>query len=214
MVEAITLHLGMSNMRQRLEQINIGFLTVKGSVSEDEHQALVQWLVVSRIAILTGFFGDNKGFVETLAMDAAAIGYTPFYQDLWCKNNRSRGWEFLTHPSYFLLFGLYRAMRWPVSTPTLPDDFELGEDIRNDMIPIRHSPGWPHNDEGSTSVPNLGNIKMKEVDWNRWCPHTFQTCLWLGTATPSKKSQEKSKLRSRGKGSKHNRTGTARGSGK
>ena len=214
MVEAIRLHVTMSEKRQRLEQINIGFLTVQGSVSEAENQALVQWLVVSRIAILTGFFGDNKGLVETLAIKAAAIGYTPFYQDLWCQNNRSRGWECLTHPSYFLLFGLYRAMRWPASTPTLPDDFELGEDIRNDMILIRHSPEWPRNDQGSTSVPKLGNIKMKEVDWNKWCPQTFQTCLWLGTATPSKKSQEKSKLRSRGKGSKHNSTGKARGSGK
>jgi hypothetical protein len=203
-VEAITVHFGMSTLRQRLEQINIGFLTVQGGLYEKEKQALVEWLVVSRIAILTGFFGDNKELVERLATDAGAIGFTPFYQNLWCKINRSRGWECLTHPSYFLLFGFYRAMQWPKQCSGLPKGFELGEDIRNEMTAVADIPEWPTNDTGNTNVPNLGNIKMKPIDWKRWCPHTFQTVLWLGTSIPSKRSQGKGKDRSRG---------TARGSG-
>jgi len=213
-VQVVTLHLVMNNMRQRMQQINIGFLNVNGSLCDVEKRALVQWVVADRIAILTGWFGDNDSeLVETLGRDAGAIGRMPFYQGVWWHNNRSRGWECLTCSSYFLLFGLYREMRWPVSCPVVPDDIEVGEDILDDMIPIRDIPEWPDNDEGSVHVPNLGNIKMKEADFSRWCSHTFQTCLWLGTATPSKKSQEKWILRSRGIASKHKRKGKGNGEG-
>ena len=113
----------MSNRRQRMEQINIGILVLRGRLSEDEKQAFVEWLVVDRIAILTGFFGKEAELVATVAKEAGAIGATPFYQCVWCRNNdRSRGWECLTHPSYFLVFGFYRAMRWPIYSPVVPDD--------------------------------------------------------------------------------------------
>ena len=77
--------------------------------------------------------------------------------------------------------------------PTLPRHWQLGTDILNDMVSAYVLPQWERNDEGSVHVPNLGNIKMKRVDWNRWCNHTFQTCLWLGTSIPSKASQNRSR---------------------
>ena len=55
----------MSNIRQRMEQINIGILVLRGApwvsgFSEVEKQALAEWLVVDRIAILTGFIGEDE----------------------------------------------------------------------------------------------------------------------------------------------------------
>ena len=133
---------------------------------------------------------------------------------MWCWNSYRNEWECLAHPSYFLLFGLYKTMKWPTSTPTLPDDWELGEDIRSDMILSERVPEWKRNDLGSTSVPHLGAIKMKPINWEWWSPHTFQTCVWLGTAIPSKASQLR-QLRSRGKGSGDSRgSGSERGSGR
>jgi hypothetical protein len=207
-VEATTLHLTMSTLRQRMEHIEIGFLSCEREVEADDLEGLVDWLAKDPISILAVAAGDNGRLVETLAVATAAIGCSPVCQDLWCWNSRSFGWECLTHPSYFLLFGTYRSMQWPTSTPTLPDDFELGEDIRSDMILSSRAPAWPRNDPGSTAVPHLGSIKMKNVDWMRWCPQTFQTCLWLGTAIPSKKSQSRQLL------SRSKRSGKARGSGK
>ena len=213
-VEATTLHLTMCTQRQRLQQIDIGFLSCHREVSTIETQALIQWLVNGRIAMLAVAADDNRELVETLAVAAAAIGCSPVYQDMWCWNSYRNEWECLAHPSYFLLFGLYKTMQWPTSTPTLPDDWELGEDIRSDMILSERVPEWNRNDLGSTSVPHLGAIKMKPINWDWWSPHTFQTCVWLGTAIPSKTNQLR-QLRSRGKGSGNSRgSGSERGSGR
>ena len=66
-----------------------------------------------------------------------------------------------------------------------------GDRSRGDMIPLDSIPCWRWNDLGSAFVPNHGNAKMKPVDFERWFPHSFQTCVWLGTATPSHNSQQK-----------------------
>ena len=206
-VEATTLSLTMCTQRQRLGQIRIGWLHCNRELSKIETQALIQWLVNGRIAMLAVAARDNRELVETLAVAAAAIGCSPVYQDMRCWNSRRNQWENLVHPSYFLLFGLYRTMQWPTGTPTLPNGWELGDDIRSDMILSERVPQWERNDLGSTSVPHLGAIKMKPIDWSRWLQHTFQTCVWLGTAIPSKSSQSR-QLDRGGKGS-----GKARGSG-
>ena len=76
----------------------------------------------------------------------------------------------------------------------MPDWWVLGGDILKDMISEEDCPLWTYNDEGSAFVPNLGDIKMNFADFAKWCSHTFQTCLWLGTSTPSHKSQENCQL--------------------
>ena len=94
------------------------------------------------------------------------------------------------HPGYFLLYGYFRDITWSKYNDTLGEGLELGKDIEDDMILESKVPQWTKNLEGNAFVPNLGNIKMKPPDWSKWWSHTFQTCLWLGTATPSKKSQQ------------------------
>ena len=192
-----TLTLHMDTSRQRLEDFKIGVLDAGGVLCSPHVAALAEWVVQDRLAALTGFFGNQKHLISRLAEWSGAVLSTPMYQDVSSWDDRSRGWRSLVHPSYFLLFGFYRAIRWPSEPAVLPEDFPLGDDIWHGMIPVERVPWWDLNEEGSVFVPNHGNVKMKPVDWERWCPHTFQTCVWLGTATPSKSSQRK---RGTGKG--------------
>ena len=106
----------------------------------------------------------------------------------------------LTHPSYFIIFGSFRAIRWPSDPTVVPHWISLGTDILTDMEPPNLMPAWPYNEDGSAFVPHLGNVAMKHVDFQRLASHSFMTSIWLGTATPSKKRQEKELNRSRGKG--------------
>ena len=88
----------------------------------------------------------------------------------------------------------------PVEPPALADTVELGDDLWAEMLPLESMPVWDRNDVGSAFLPNLGAIKMMNPAWNKWFDGCFQTCLWLGTAQPSKKSQEKQLDRIRGNG--------------
>ena len=79
------------------------------------------------------------------------------------------------------------------SQPELkPDDFEAH------LVSFREMPSWTQNDKGSALVHNLGTLKMKNVCWDRWCPHVHQTCVWMGTSTPSRKPQLNAKGKAKG----------------
>jgi hypothetical protein len=88
----------------------------------------------------------------------------------------------------------------PEDAAEVSDAVWLGDDIWGDMLPEEDMPRWQHNDFGSAFVRHHGQIKMKQPDWHRWFTGCFQTCIWLGTATPSKASQEKAKGKGKGKG--------------
>ena len=150
---------------------------------------MVSWIVGDRVALVTGYFGNHQHLVSDLAKQAKAIYTRPLFQGV-LDNIRSRGP--VAHPSYFLLFGYHRRISIKDPFPAIPDHWQMGEDILEEMIEIGDIPKWPMNARGSAFVPNLGNIKMKNLDWKRWIPSMFQTCIWLGTATPSYKSQKAS----------------------
>ena len=51
---------------------------------------------------------------------------------------------------------------------------------------------------------------MNPPDWDRWFDGCFQTCVWIGTATPSRSSQNRQAImKGKGKGK-----GTGKGKGK
>ncbi len=204
----------MDNTRQRMPKITIGILHRRGSVDDEDLKALVEWIVKDRVAILTGHFSTSPHMVQALATQAGAIHSTPRYQPVLLYHDRTQVLEVYTHPSYFLLFGRWRRVQWPQYVDVVTEDIVLGKDILDNMIPESQISTWANNDAGSAFVPNHGNIKMKAVDFTRWCSHCFQTCLWLGTSTPSKKSQDKYKNRSRGKGSKGSGKDKDKGKGK
>ena len=49
-------------------------------LSSHDAEALVEWLVMDRVAIVTGRFGKSPNFVRALAMGAYTTSYTPLYQ--------------------------------------------------------------------------------------------------------------------------------------
>ena len=187
------MELTMHTTRQRMANITIGVLAIVGEVDERDRRILEQWIRTSKIAILLGSFGKNNSeFVKALAVNTDAIGNGACCQEVSIrkKTYRSRGEkveQVYAHPTYILLYGYSKQKLWHASAAV--DDFALGQDIQDELIPIQEAPCWPENRHGSTSVPHLGTIKMKKADLEKWVAGSFQTCLWLGTATPSKKSQ-------------------------
>jgi len=193
-----TLKLNMDQSRQRMSEVSVGIIDVRSTIDKDDTDALVSWVILERIDMLTGFFGNHvvAEFVADLATRTKAISWTPMYQAI-----RSRGAQHSwAHPSFFLFFGFYRAITVPEDVTEVSDTLNLGVDIWEDMLRLKDMPEWQRNDQGSAFVQNLGHVKMKPPDWKRWFDGCFQTCLWLGTATPSRKSQEKGKGKGKCKG--------------
>jgi hypothetical protein len=201
-----TLSLHMDQTRQRLDEIRIGIVDMRyGFVSEmlfwAKVDAMVEWISSDRVAVLTGHFGHSDAFVKEVAMKANAISSEPLAQWLNVFLEYKQEWRTLTFPNYFLCFGYYRTIRQTHEhSAVLPHGWKFGEDLWYETRPTL--PTWPRNDKGSPFVPNHGAIKMKHVNFDRWVEDVFQTCLWMGTSTPSKSSQEKQRCRSRGSSSK------------
>jgi hypothetical protein len=111
----------------------------------------------------------------------------------------------MVHPSWWLIYGFYKEISVPIETPE--PAVWLGYDILDDMVPEIDVPIWPNNDYGSASVANVGHIKMKPQNMERWFDNCFQTCLWLGCSTPSYSVQAKiekvRKAKSQGSGNSH-----------
>ena len=159
--------------------------------------------MTDRLALITGWFGmDNSEMVQQLARSSGASWERPLYQEVEYAADRSRGQSSLTLPSYFIIFGSYRAIRWPNLPSTVPIRFEVGWDILDEMVPCSFMPSWAYTTEASPFVPHLGKVQMKHVNFERVAAHSFQISLWFGTSTPSKSSQAKCSFRSRGKDSK------------
>ena len=75
-----TLRLFMDNTRQRMPEVAVGILHVRGTTDYSDVEALAEWIVQDRIAMLTGFFGNAKDFVQDLAREAGAIHSMPSLQ--------------------------------------------------------------------------------------------------------------------------------------
>ncbi len=213
-----SLHLTLNDTRQAKKEMTLGIIDVKDVLSAADVDAVVSWVVMDRIAILTGHFGTDKWMIERIAKEANAIHDEVLAQ--WITfPSRSRGKASWTHPTYFMCFGFHREVRMP-EPQELPPDWEIGSDLYREMIECGDVPEWTANDMGSAYVPQLGLIKMKQINFERWCPFVLQTCLWVGTSTPSLKCQAAQIARSGGKSGQHkghhkgqgNESGQGRGS--
>jgi hypothetical protein len=191
-----TLHLTLNDKRQNMKDMTVGVVHVQGAMSEGNIPELVEWIVTSRMAILTGYFGNNQKQWSQIAHDAYAILDEPFVQ--WMKvpvdqitHNGYAGrpafhldkeeMATVAHPSPFMFFGYYNTAVAAAATP-IPEDWVLGRDLFQELIGPLDMPAWEHNDDGSTEAQFLGKIKMKAIDFGRWCPGVIQTCVWIGTS--------------------------------
>ncbi len=191
-----TLYVSMSQSRQRMAGVSVGIVDMRTMVLQSHPDVLVPWVVRDRIALLTGFFGvgdKTKAFVSELAVRTGAISWTPMYQAL-----KFRG-KYLVHPSFWLFFGYYRRIAVPENVTAVADTLCLGLDLWEEFIRLEDMPYRKRNDVGSGFLQNVGSIRMKPIDWNRWFNGCFQTCIWLGTSTPSRSSQAKARAKAKGK---------------
>ena len=190
-----TLTVDMDETRQRIPRVKVGLLELWREPTEADLQALTAWVVMDRIDMLTGYFASFGAAVSKLAEATRAISWTPMYQAVKFDG---RTW---VHPSFWLFFGYYRRIAVPDKIPSKWPGLEFGRCIMRGVVEMKDVPTWPRNDIGSAFLQNVGTIKMKTVDWNRWFDGCFQTCVWLGTSTPSKASQAKwERAASQGKG--------------
>ena len=68
-----TLRLDKDLKRQRMDNISIGILDARLGASPFEIEAIQEWILTERIAILTGHFGSNRRMAEDIAIGARAI---------------------------------------------------------------------------------------------------------------------------------------------
>jgi hypothetical protein len=214
-----TVSIVLSRSRQRLERIRVGivnFLNHEGP--ENLVDGLVDSILRQDIAILTGFFGDEKEVVEEIATRTRAILDQPLVQPFWRQPNVEAAmeadflkWKVQFMPSYLLFYGDYRNVKRPAldDAPLFTDWRDHGEDVEGRLLGWSRLPRWANNDEGSAHVPYLGNIKQKKVGWDRWVAGVHQVFVWLMTSTPSYKSQRRQELK--GKGKKGNKGGKGKG---
>ena len=209
-----TLRLTMDVSRQKMPKASVGIIDVRSEVSEEDIDVMAAWAVVDRIDMLTGFFGNNNmrffDFVADLAGRTKAISWTPMYQAI--RRDDTTCW---VHPSFFLFFGTFLLMTVPEDVLEIAETLRLGEDLWDDMLPINSVPEWEANGMGSPLLAYMGHIRMKYPDWEKWFDGCFQTVLWIGTATPSKRSQQKhSAWRECRKQHRAHPTGKGKGKGK
>ena len=91
----------------------------------------------------------------------------------------------------FRIFGYCHKMKRPEQAAYISKSF-LGPDISKELVTVQSSvPLWKENWIGSDRVPHLGDIHQKWPNVIMWCRYSFQNCVWLGKAIPSKLKQEK-----------------------
>ena len=192
----VTLH--MNRSRQRMPEINIGVLNAHKAVAPIEKAMLWQWLAVRNIAVLCGFYpkGPNAQSLASSLGAHGAVGWGPCLQEVTHEICSRGDIETKTHPSFIMCFGYCHKMKWPEQAAYVSKSF-LGPDIFKELVTSQSStletgvPLWKENWIGSDKVPHLGNIQQKMQNMSMWCRYSFQNCVWLGKAIPSKQKQEK-----------------------
>ena len=178
-------------------------------MTAEQTRALAQWIILHRIVVLTGFFGNPSRArygqqwrpyrhvddpLFELAMTAGAIGSAPLYQlvDMSVRPDAS----FWTHPSFFLFFGHYKEIKVPEDIPNFHEgDIDLGGDLERELVKEVQIPEWPAYDIGSAYVPHLHAITMTEVEWSRWFNGCWQTWVRIGKASSRAERKERQRER-------------------
>ena len=190
----------MNRSRQRMPEINIGVLNVHKAVTQIEKAVLCQWLVHRKIAVLCSFF-PKVPHAQSLASSLGAhgaVGCGPCLQEVVHEPCSRGNMETKTHPSYITLYGYCHSIKWPEQTAYASKPF-LGSDLSKELVTAKDClggmasglPSWKENWLGRNTVPHLGSIKQKMQNMSMWCRYSFQNCVWLGQAIPSKQKRER-----------------------
>jgi len=154
-VVLVTLHLTLHE-RQNMSEITVGVVHVDGEMSSGHIHEVVEWIITSRMAILTGYFGNNRQQWSQIAHDAWAILDEPFAQwmrvpiDEISHNGYAGrvpfhvdhdGMATVAHPTFYMFFGYYKTAVAVQATP-LAENWVLGADLFSELIGSLDMPVW------------------------------------------------------------------------
>ena len=168
-----TVTLRLNAKKQRMKELNLGVVSccMKAGLSDQDVKDLIQWIIVSKVSVVTGYWGRNPPQLRKIAIEAGAIHNMPACQWMqmphrWYGRHglhvRRCGFP-VTHPSFFMLFGYYRNFKM-TETDSIPAWWRFGDDLEKELIDKHNVPKWPKNQEGNPMVHNLGLIKTKPID--------------------------------------------------
>ena len=190
------------------EAVRIGVILVRERLLEAQIKGLAQWIILHRLAVLTGFIGESQDYrdfkhgvafetfttiqdhwvndgspLTALAKQSGAIGGKPLYQmlNMSMMDDAERQWMF---PVPFLFFGFYTKIQEPAVAARYYIDSEstviLSQDIERHLMHRVHMPSWAHRSDGNAYVNNLSTIKMPQVEWKKWILGCAETVVHFG----------------------------------
>ena len=200
----------------RMQLINIACIRMPHDtiVSTRTIEDIADTIDYQAIAAVTGYFGKNTAAVAAIGSKANAILDSPFFQPFLLgryEDEDDSEKQLVIFPVYTIAFGFYSKCRIPdlneaLTAPNFDDWADvtasnrsrgtrraLHNEFLSDMLlaDIYKIPSWPFNDRGSSHVPHLGKITMKQIDWAQWIPGVFQLPLWMGQSLASARNRDR-----------------------
>ena len=201
------------------DYVRIGIVVTRFRMTDAQVDALAQWIILHRLAVLTGLFarshdhrsnnkltvlqnvgGVHQGTCEfnrdsplmDLARRSRAVGSEPLFQhvDLAACADERQLWAI---PVPWMFFGYERAIKQPVSIARAvldSDGLEFGTDLRQELMGQEYIPYWPPNTHGHAFVPFLDVIRMTPINWEHWFDGCFMTAVRFGRSLTPRKNKK------------------------
>ena len=181
------------------DYVRIGIVVTRFRMTDAQVDALAQWIILHRLAVLTGLFAhahdrrsDNKlestcefnrdSPLMDLARRTRAVGSEPLFQqiDLAAYPEEREIWAI---PVPWMFFGYERAIKQPVSIARAvldSDGLDFGRDLYQELMRQDYIPYWPPNTNGHAYVPYLDVIRVTPIDWDHWIDGCVMTAVRFG----------------------------------
>ena len=218
----LTVHFHGGNLEPG-EYVRIGIVVTRHRLTDAQVDALAQWIILHRLAVLTGFFArahdhrftdkvavlhnvddepetrcvwDCDSPLMQLARRTRAVGSEPLFQqvDLATCPTKRQIWAI---PVPWMFFGYERAIKQPASIPRVrldSDGVDFGDDLCLELMRQEYIPYWPPNTHGHAYVPFLEVIRMTPINWDIWFDGCFMTAVRFGKSFTPRKSKHQRRL--------------------
>ena len=207
------------------DYLRLGIVVSRLRLTETQTDALAQWIILHRLAALTGFLprshdnrirntlnglqdvdifqGDEDAPRDSplteLAKKSRAIGSRPLFQliDFGVHPDEEQVWGL---PVPWMFFGYDKGIKQPscVARAVLDSQLDLGSDVYQELMRYDQIPYWTPNRDGHAFVPFLDVIRMTPIDWDCWFDGCAMSAVRIGkTRTPRRRKQHSRMLESR-----------------
>ena len=201
------------------DYVRIGIVVARFRLTDAQVDALAQWIILHRLAVLTGLFAHSHDYrnaaeyvwselhntcelnrdspLTMLACKTRAVGSEPLFQQVdlaHCVDER----QVSAIPVPWMFFGYEKAIKQPVSVPRPWIDargLDFGDDVSDELMRQKHIPYWANNKDGHAYVPFLDIIRMTPVDWKHWFDGCFMTAVRIGRSPTPRSTHKKASRR-------------------